>query len=226
MRLLIRVEHDGRVVDLPPVDVPEFQPEPELGSAWNRGLDWYQTHTGTKGTATPTVRSGGLVDGLTITGGTTDGFDSTQPARLYRCHIHAVTTDAAKGHSDQTFEECLIEDLRPAANAHSDGIQIMSGDSITIRNCWIDAGSRANGALQVKTDKGDITNLLIEGNVLSGGVWYTCRFNGTSGRRVRATLTDNVFLRAGVRTPLLVRGDTVIVDGGGNRWDDGTPLSF
>lgn len=70
------------------------------------------------------------------------------------------------------FEDNLIDGMVGSDGAHLDGIQIMGGDDIVIRNNWIEAvsppitGGGVNAAIMIAPDLDEITNVVIDGNML------------------------------------------------------------
>ncbi|TAH33658.1 hypothetical protein EYC59_04630, partial [Candidatus Saccharibacteria bacterium] len=82
------------------------------------------------------------------------------------------TVDGMKLSSNSTVENSYIHDLAYFASdpsqgggeTHNDGIQILDGASITVRNNNINPGSGGNAAIQVTQDWGSVIGLLIDGN--------------------------------------------------------------
>ncbi len=107
------------------------------------------------------------------------------------------TVDGMKMGSNSVLENSVIQNLSAFSDTHNDGIQVMGGSNLTIRNNRIATNlpgsfdpSHHNAALFFQPlGGGSISNVDIENNFLMGG-GYTVRFEGnTTG--VRAV--NNVF---------------------------------
>jgi len=108
------------------------------------------------------------------------GIHTRESFTVKNCYMHAepgyFRNDGLCFEADNVLiEGNLIDNLNGSTGAHLDGIQIMKGNNITIRNNWIEAfshhdipgaGAGIAGVIMVKPDLGNITNLTIEGNML------------------------------------------------------------
>lgn len=138
------------------------------------------------------------------------------------------TVDGMKMSSNSLIENSIIYDLAAFGSTHNDGIQVMGGSNLTIRNNRIAINqpgafnpAHHNGALFFQPlGGGSITNVWIENNFLMGG-GYALRLEGnTTGVHV----LNNIFGPGGWG-PVLSQGSVQIVEWAGNQRGDtnGTP---
>jgi hypothetical protein len=95
---------------------------------------------------------------------------------------------------DSTAEHNVISDPNDVyPPAHSDGIEVYGGTNVVIRSNTIDitGGSGETGAVNIATDFGDISNVLVEDNDLTGGT-YSLYVRSARGHLVSGvTVKDN-----------------------------------
>ena len=116
-----------------------------------------------------------------------------------RLDIHG-TTDGAKMYGpNATLENSYIHGLVTYAHdpdqggkqSHNDGVQILSGSNLKILGNTI--GGASNTAVMITQDHGTTSNVLIDGNWISGG---NCSINMTPkplGSLNAITVTNNIF---------------------------------
>lgn len=114
---------------------------------------------------------------------------------LRRSLVHGQYGDGLKVSSDTTVEDTMVYDLRPAAGAHADGMQMQDGaQRLTIRRNWVESAS--NAALFLAPDLGPSGPgpVLVDGNMLDGGNYTLYCVDGNNGQYVvrNITITGNM----------------------------------
>jgi hypothetical protein len=134
---------------------------------------------------------------------------------------------------DIMIDNVRIEQLRPNRDQHADGIQLMYGRGITIRNSYIDP-TPAPGVIVDDVNAAIFTmgpaptpvaDLTISCNVLVHvpGTYYPLRINAPQGA---VTVTDNTVSDAVGSAPVAVTGPTPApLTWSGNQLADGTPIA-
>jgi hypothetical protein len=142
------------------------------------------------GSTSPLVRNMGgklrLVD-TTIVGGNILGQDDVGYGdfTVLRCDI-SRSQDGMKASANCDIEDSFIHDLyRLAGQSHSDGIQIGSGSNIRIVGNTIENPFVSVSCILIKADQGDISNVLVQGNLLAGGGW--CVYGGATAANHKAS---------------------------------------
>ena len=115
------------------------------------------------------------------------------------------------------LEDNLIDGLVGGNGAHLDGIQVMSGDDITIRHNWIAAvspridGGGVNAAVFFGPDFGEISNVTVDCNMLiEEDGYYPLRLDARGSVVVRR----NRWQRGHLGSPALATDTTITV------WED------
>jgi len=139
-----------------------------------------------------------------------------------RLNIHG-TADGLKADADVLIEDCWIHDLSNNAGEHNDCVQSTGGKGVTIRHNSLSGAS--NAAVQTGDESGQSTeDLVIEGNLLSGGGW-TLNICGKGSTRPKNTrVVDNCFKRDSGYGPWAI--DDLNPTLSGNVYDDGSPIPF
>lgn len=93
---------------------------------------------------------------------------------LRRVHIHDVTEGPRIAGGKVTIEDSLIHRLVQKGDNHTDAVQIVGGRDIVIRGNTIRVddpaqGTYGNAAVQFGEEEGEVSDCLVEGNLLSGG---------------------------------------------------------
>ncbi|RBP51200.1 right-handed parallel beta-helix repeat-containing protein [Arenicella xantha] len=93
---------------------------------------------------------------------------------LRRANIHDSGADAIKPGSNVIIEASWLHRLGSKAGSHSDGVQMVSGNNVTIRGNNIDmphdlSGFTNSQCMIIQTNNGPIDSILIEDNWLNGG---------------------------------------------------------
>lgn len=130
------------------------------------------------------------------------------------CLVHNVS-DALLPGDDGTVTNNCVYDMKVAAGSHADCVQVTAGDSVLVQDNTLMAllpgtvpvlggdgvtripkdDSVSNAAVQIGAQTGSLTNLILDHNYMSGGV-YTVNSNN-SGEAVEGNITgayiNNVF---------------------------------
>ena len=148
---------------------------------------------------------------------------------LNRVHVTG-NVDSVKVHGGGRVlvQNSLLEDTtyyaedpnQGGGTSHTDGVQVLDGTDITILNNTT-RGHR-NLAVLGAANKGDTTDLVVDGNWLDGG-HCTVKLEEFAGHRLEATVTDNVFgphrdvagceINVTSGTEVIARGNRSAVDG-------------
>lgn len=122
------------------------------------------------------------------------------------------------------LEDNFIHGLVGDTGAHLDGIQAMGGADLTIRHNWIEAVSPpienggVNAAIFFKPDKGTISDLTVECNMLiEKEGYYPLRITNSSGTIV---VRHNRWQKGHLGAPVHVEG-AVVTQWEDNQYDDG-----
>lgn len=155
----------------------------------------------------------------------------TQSAAVYgrdftarRLQIHGVGTDAFKPMSDALIESCWMYQIGSISGSHADGVQMVSGDNVTIRANFFDMlynepGYQNSQCIIVQTNNDTVDNILIEDNWIDGGgysVQIRDKGNGF-GDPTNVRIINNKFGRDYQFGLWLTDGDVVF---SGNIWED------
>ena len=141
--------------------------------------------------------------GLKVIGNTITGGPAGSAAGVFLVEDAIVTNNDISGGYDGiqsigsniVIADNYIHDFFVTPTSHNDGIQIMEGDDITIeRNCIVGGAPSpsVNSAIFVQPETGDITNIDINNNYLSG-FGFTVRYNNNKGFIVDGIIVDNTF---------------------------------
>jgi hypothetical protein len=150
-----------------------------------------------------------------------------------RDHLHA----RAGGSKDDGWifaashvllEDDLIDGLVGDDGAHLDGIQVMAGGDIVIRNNWIEAvsppipgGGGVNAAIFFGPDFGEISDVTVDCNMLiEEDGYYPLRLDARGAVVVR----HNRWRRGFAGTSPVNATDTVVTAWEDNAYEDGTPI--
>lgn len=181
------------------------------------GDQYYAVYTNTSGT-------GLTIEDCDITGGVRigDGFTGRRN-HLYAAEGKSRNDGWIFAASNVVLEDNLINGLKGSTGAHLDGIQVMGGDNIVIKNNWIEAVSPeimdggVNAAIFLSPDKGEISNVTIEGNMLiEKDGYYPLRINAKG----RVSVTNNVWRKGHLGGAYRII-DTVIAEWKNNKYEDG-----
>ena len=137
-----------------------------------------------------------VVTDCEISNASADGINSTSgaSATFTRCHVHDCDDNMKIGSNVSLFDSYL-HDYRVTANSHNDGLQIPSGSNIIVSGNRIDGQFQdQTSAIIIKSDFGEIDNVQILNNRLSGGS-YTLYIRGGNGggTPTNVTVTGNTF---------------------------------
>lgn len=77
--------------------------------------------------------------------------------------------DGFRAGSNVIIEGCYIHDLAARDGPRSNGIRLLSGRNVLIRNNTVEMPPGSSSAIMIATDAGPIDNVLIDGNTVSGG---------------------------------------------------------
>lgn len=118
---------------------------------------------------------------------------------LRRVDIHDVAEGPRIAGGDVVIEDSFIHDIVQVGGNHTDAVQIVGGDHITLRGNAIEAfdhagGSLGNAAVQIGEEDSPVSGCLVEGNLLDGGN-YTVNAGGGGTTGAVCTFEDNVFGR-------------------------------
>ena len=135
--------------------------------------------------------------------------------------------DGFRAGSKTVIEDSWVHDLGHDgaydSSPHLDAVQSVGGYDITIRNNRLEGPWRAQtSAIIFKADFAPFRNVVIEGNLLSGGT-YSLYVLSTSKHAVGGDVSvrDNVFVRNSSKFGHVSRNAGAF---SGNTFDDGTPL--
>lgn len=141
-----------------------------------------------------------------------------------RLDVHDIGGDGFKPSSNTVIERCWVHRLGTSPGAHADGVQIRGGTNIVIRGNFFDmpipppAGYSSNACLMMDSGLEPLSNLLVEGNWLSGGNYTIYLTLGSGAHGVsNATLRDNRFTRSYRYGPLRHTAGGAVISG--NVWD-------
>ena len=152
------------------------------------GGNWYQirAYFGYTGT---------LIEDCTLRG--VDDFGDTNKGihgsnyTMRRCNSSNYVDDVSLG-ANCLLEDCYLHDPASFVGAHIDTLELYSGDNAIIRhNTFLMKWQEATGAVNVTTDFGNIHNLTIENNFMSGG-GYTLYLYERNNYTISATVKDNI----------------------------------
>jgi hypothetical protein len=107
-----------------------------------------------------------------LKGGTTAGVGGGQGYTLRYCNVYGAH-DGLKVPSNTVIEYSYIHDQWKEAGSHNDALQNSGGGSHQVIrfNTILGPYRQTNAALQFATNFGPIDDVLLEGNILSGGNW-------------------------------------------------------
>jgi hypothetical protein len=103
--------------------------------------------------------------------------------------------DGIRANGNVVVRDSYIHDLAAAPGSHNDGIQVTAGSNITIEHNTIENPNNQTSAIMLGADQGDISDIVVQNNLLNGGGWTL--YGGAqppSGRTIaNIRLLDNVF---------------------------------
>ncbi|HPL17512.1 MAG TPA: right-handed parallel beta-helix repeat-containing protein [Spirochaetota bacterium] len=85
-----------------------------------------------------------------------------------RLDIHG-SRDGFRAGSNVIIEGCYIHHLAAHGGPRNNGIRLLSGRNVLIRNNCIEMPPVSSSAIMIATDSGPIDNVLIYGNIVKGG---------------------------------------------------------
>ena len=116
-------------------------------------------------------------------------------------NIHDTEGDGVKPVRNAVIENNWIHHLGRGEGAHADGVQAVSGSNFTIRGNYFDmpvtdpAPYKTNAAIFMTTNNGEISDVVIDGNIMNGGN-YTLVVSDKGrgyGQPSDVAITNNVF---------------------------------
>lgn len=146
-----------------------------------------------------------------------------------RLHIHTQGIDAIKPFRNVLIEDCYLHHIGYTDGGHADGVQMVSGGDVTIRGCNFDMPADTEGynhsqVVILSTNNGSISNVVIDGNWINGGV-YSINVNDKGkghGDPSGVVVSNNRFGRDALYGLLNISSPVSLV---GNVWDDtGEPI--
>ncbi len=166
--------------------------------------------------------------GLTIEDGEIFGMSS---AAIYggnfevrRVDIHDSGSDGIKPTGNALIENNWFRRLGSKPDSHADGIQMVGGSDVVIRENYFDMRSGLSEfnnsiCIIIQTNNGPVDNILIKGNRINGGGYSVqVRDKGTGyGPPTNVRIYDNRFGRDAQFGPWVTDGH---VSKEGNVWDD------
>jgi hypothetical protein len=151
---------------------------------------------------------------VTISDVTISGFKTGVAGDDYtanRVEVTALKDDGFVIGSNVTVQSVWCHDLTPESGAHSDCVQIQSGEvNMAVRDSWLDPGGNgvANSAVFAAPDLGPSSDgpLLISNNVLGGGNYSLYCVDGAEGRFLigNISILNNRFIRDATYGPVRV----------------------
>lgn len=117
--------------------------------------------------------TGTLIEDVEISGMRSSGVLGSDFI-LRRANIHDSGSDAVKPYRNVLIESSWFHRLGYIEDSHSDGVQMVTGENVTMRGNNFDmpydlAGFTNSQCMIIQTNNGPIDNILIEGNWLNGG---------------------------------------------------------
>lgn len=152
-------------------------------------------------------------------------------ATIRRLHIHHHERDGCKFWRNVTLENSYIHHLGSDAGSHADGVQMVSGENVTIRGNNFDMphdepGYNNSQCLIISANTGTVDGIMIDANWINGGgfsVNISDKGNGY-GFPTNVEITDNRMGRDYQFGPFSFGGGSPDVVSG-NVWDDtGEPI--
>jgi hypothetical protein len=150
---------------------------------------WYAVYSKDGGNDGPL-----LIENCDITGGIASSNNVTFRNNHFYAPAGGFKNDGlVLGSNNIVIENNLIHNLKGREKAHMDGIQIMTGNNITIRNNWIELADNPetgedggpNGAIFLKSDTGPTSNVTVECNmIIMRDGWYPLRIERVTGNIV------------------------------------------
>jgi hypothetical protein len=140
---------------------------------------------------------------------------------LRRADVHGVGDGPRMG-DNTVVEDSWIHGLVEGGGSHNDGIQSTGGHHLVIRGNRIENPERQTSCILIGADLGDISDVLVTGNLLNGGNYtvYAGADPGHTASNIR--VTGNRFGRDAVYGPASVKPGIVWED---NVWhDNGKPV--
>lgn len=142
-----------------------------------------------------------------------------------RLEIHETQSDAVKAQSNVLMEACWFHHLGKADGAHADCVQIRGGSNFVFRGNFFDIPVpppdpySSNACLMTDSGQSPLSDLVIEGNWLSGGNYTIYVTLGSGAYGVSGvTIKDNRFTRHFRYGPLRDKAAGTVISG--NVWDD------
>ena len=174
----------------------------------------------TSGTVIEEVRIvGGLAEGACNIGIVYGHFEAR------RVDISGCS-DGIRAGSNTLLEDSWIHDMRDLPDDHSDGVQAIGGVNIVLRgnNIQMDRGMTSAMILHGHLG-GDLRDVVVEGNLLSGG-GYSLNIKERTSSVADVVVRDNVWVRDSYNFGPQqgdAMADPVITTWEGNVFDDGEP---
>jgi hypothetical protein len=173
-------------------------------------------------------KSGQVIEDGEIYGANQDGvYGEGYTAR--RLNIHDTGGDGFKTQGNSLIESSWVHHIGLAAGSHADGVQIMSGAHIIVRGNFFDmpfsdTTANSNSSIIIKTDFGDIDDVLFENNWCNGGNFTVYVRSGAGGGvPTNIRILNNRFGHDYHYGPFSIEGTPLIQ---GNVWDDtGLPVT-
>lgn len=129
--------------------------------------------------------------------------------------------DGIKAGNDTLIEFNYIHDLAGDPEYHSDCIQVMQGKNIKIRNNTLLARWKTQTSVVIlKNDIGAISEVMIEGNFMSGGAYVFYNVGGTD-----VFFKNNIIEKGSWQwqgSPVYPKNSPLVYEC--NRYEDGTPI--
>jgi hypothetical protein len=153
------------------------------------------------------------------------------------CDLSGFEDGIRVGHDAQVLYT-YVHDLVATSLSHNDGIQLLGGESNTIikGNLLMGPFHAQTSAIIIKADRGNIVNVTVQDNFLSGGAYtfyaYDASYAGVPYYTYNLHLQNNTFARSsyvyGPMATLATAGNPAGTNvdpatSGGNKFDDGTP---
>ena len=150
------------------------------------------------------------------------------PSTITNCPRLSVSYtggDGTKLSSNVLLEDCWVHHLGMSEGAHADAVQIRGGTNIVIRSNFFDIPKptvspySSNACLMMDSGESPLSNVLVEGNWLSGGNYTIYLTPGADPHGVSdITLSNNRFTRHFLYGPLNAKWKGAVISG--NVWED------
>jgi len=173
--------------------------------------------------------TGLVVEDSTIDGGRNANAVGVSFGNYTLRRVEVVGTgDGARANGNVHIEDSWVHGLVEGPGGHNDGIQITEGSNITLRHNTVDNPLSQTSAIMIGADQGDVADVLVQDNLLSGGSYALYAGANISGgftvrdvRLVGNQFSRVRFARAARYGPVNVRNDEAI-SMSGNVWQGTT----